>query len=96
MPVTINGQTFTAIIDSGAQGNYISPSIVNKEQLEWNYKKDLYRLSTVEGCEVAYEDGFVTQETMQLPVLILGQDENITFDITDIVDYQLILGILWL
>ena len=50
----------------------------------------------MEGCKVSYKDGFITQETVQLPVLILGQDKNITFDITDIADHQLILGILWL
>jgi hypothetical protein len=86
----------TAMIDSGAQGNYISPSIVNKEQLKWEYKEDPYRLSTVEGNEVTYEDGFVTRETAQLSVLILERNEHITFDITDIADHQLILGIPWL
>ena len=31
IPVAINKQVFTAMINSRAQGNYISPSIVNQE-----------------------------------------------------------------
>ena len=96
IPVTINGRVFTAMIDSGAQGNYISPSIVNQEQLEWDYKEDPYRLSTVEGSEVTYKNSLIIQETAQLPVRLPGKDEYITFDITDIADHELILGIPWL
>ena len=89
VPITINGCMFSAMINSRAQGNYISPRIVNenKEQLEWEYKEDPYRLSTVEGYEVTYKDGFVIRETVPFSVLILGKDENITFDIIDIADH---------
>lgn len=84
------------MIDSGAQGNYISPRIINREQIEWVRKKEPYNLSTVEGNTVAYEDGLVSRETAQLLMNISGRDETITFDITDIAEHELILGIPWL
>jgi RNase H-like domain found in reverse transcriptase/Reverse transcriptase (RNA-dependent DNA polymerase)/Integrase zinc binding domain/Chromo (CHRromatin Organisation MOdifier) domain/Retroviral aspartyl protease len=94
--VLLNGIPLTAMIDSGAQENYISPRIVNREHIEWTYKKEPYSLSTVEGTTVAYEDGLVSRETAQLPMNISGRDEEITFDITDIAEHELILGIPWL
>ena len=96
IPAMINKRKLSAMIDSGAQGNYISPRIVNEERLEWRNKEGPYRLSTVEGNQVDYEDGLVTRETAQLSVCIFGRTENITFDITDIAERQLILGIPWL
>jgi len=90
------GLELTAMIDSGAQGNYISPKIVNMYELEWRYKEVPYKLSTVEGDTVAYDDGLVTREIAQLPLYVNGRLEEISFDITEIAEHELILGIPWL
>ena len=50
----------------------------------------------MEGSKVTYKNGLITRETAQLPVRLPGKDEYITFDITDIADHELILGIPWL
>jgi hypothetical protein len=85
------------MIDSGAQGNYISPSVVNKLRLPWKEKQECYRLSTVDGANVEYGNGLVDMETAPLHVEIHNlPPESIIFDITGIAKHQLILGIPWL
>lgn len=84
------------MIDSGAQGNYISPNLVNKFQLPWNYKDEPYRLRTVEGKPVAYDQGVVARETAELPITIGGKRHELRLDITEISTQEIILGIPWL
>ena len=91
--VKLDGKTTRAMIDSGAQGNYISPNLVNRFQLPWNKKDEPYRLRTVEGELVEYGQGEVNMETAQLPTLIAGKIHHLRFDITAISKYDIILGI---
>ena len=88
--------TVKAMIDSGAQGNFISPNLVNKLQVPWKWKDKPYRLKTVEGEYVEYGNGQVDMETAPLPTKICGKRHNLKLDITEISDHQLILGIPWL
>lgn len=83
-------------MDSGAQGNYISPDIINKDTIPWHQKEAPYSLSTVEGMAVSYGQGIIDMETDHLPVLIQGRTMHISFDITDTAHHELILGIPWL
>jgi hypothetical protein len=85
-----------AMIDSGAQSNFISTNLVNKLRLPWKMKNEPYRLRTVEGELVAYGQGTVTQETAQLPIDIGGKRHIFGLDITKISQHEIILGIPWL
>nr|XP_036575130.1 reverse transcriptase domain protein [Colletotrichum truncatum]KAF6781651.1 reverse transcriptase domain protein [Colletotrichum truncatum] len=79
------------MIDSGAQGNFISPRTKRKAA------EDCYELSTVEGEQVQYGGGRIAIETAQLPLQIHGRNERLNFDITEIGDkYDVILGRPWL
>ena len=94
--VQLDGIKAVALIDSGAQGNYISARYMKERHIPWQQKGMPYRLSTVEGKEVEYGSGIVDKETGPLQVNILGTTDYINFDITDIAEHQLILGIPWL
>src|ERR1700735_3026279 len=94
--ITIGRYKVRALIDSGAQGNYISPNLVNRLRLPWSYKDESYRLKTVEGELVAYGQGLVNMETAQLLTTIGGKDHYLKLDITEISKNDIILGIPWL
>ena len=94
--VRINHRRIEALIDCGAQGNYMSPRVINREKIPWKKKKDPYGLRTVEGDSVSYGAGTVDKETEPLHMSVLGRSETITFDITETADHDIILGIPWL
>ena len=94
--MNIRGHKIQAMLDSGAQGNYISPNLVNRLQLPWTQKDEPYRLRTVEGELVDYGHGVVDMETAHLPTTIGGRRHNLKLDITDISTHDVILGIPWL
>nr|XP_036581414.1 reverse transcriptase domain protein [Colletotrichum truncatum]KAF6789765.1 reverse transcriptase domain protein [Colletotrichum truncatum] len=98
MKITVNlgGYTTQVLIDSGAQGNFIAPRIVQQREIPWNQKQNPYRLRNVEGKEVEYGGGSIDQETAQLPLLYYGHQELISLDITEIGNHDVILGIPWL
>jgi hypothetical protein len=85
-----------ALVDSGAQGNYISPVQVNKNEFPWKEKENPYELSTVEGTPVSYGNGTINLETDHLQIEVCGKASTITFDITDTAEHAIILGIPWL
>ena len=90
------GRPLTAMVDSGAQGNYISPSVVNRFRLPWNKKRKPYRLTSVEGNAVSYGNGMIDMETAHLPITIQARTEHLPLDIADISGHEIILGIPWL
>ena len=96
LSVQIMGHEVRALLDSGAQGNYFSPRIVNKLQIPWKQKDAPYRLSAADGEAFKYDDGLVLRETAPLLVTIQNRQERLECDIADISGYDLILGIPWL
>ncbi|KAL0939853.1 uncharacterized protein CTRU02_206463 [Colletotrichum truncatum] len=52
LAVTINDTTTIALIDSGAEMNFISPQAVNRLRLPWQKKEYTYQLSNIEGEQV--------------------------------------------
>ena len=94
--IRIRRRYYNALLDSGAQGNYASPKIINQDKIPWHWKEEPYRLSTVEGQEVSYGQGVINMETDHLPVSIQGRTTQVTFDITDTAQHELILGLPWL
>jgi len=96
LDITISGHKAKAMIDSGAQSNFISPNLVNKLELPWVKKNEPYRLRTVEGELVAYDQGIVERETAPLSIHIEGKEHLFGLDITEISQHEIILGIPWL
>lgn len=92
----IAGHRVSALVDSGAMGNYISPKIVNRYRLPWKRKKEPYGLYNIEGESFAYNDGIIDMEIDQLQVKIQEHTELITFDVMNISGHELVLGHPWL
>ena len=95
LPMTLGGRNIKAMLDSGAQGNFISPNLVNRLRLPWKQKDEPYRLRSVEGTIVSYAQGWVDMETAHLPTWICGKRHDLTLDVMDIPN-DVILGIPWL
>ena len=62
--IRIGRHRLEAMIDSGAQGNFISPRVVNRCRIHWKKKERPYQLTRVEGTP----DGKIENET--IPALI--------------------------
>ena len=91
-----NNNRIRMLIDSGAQGNFISPATVNKLRIPWREKEQPYRLRTADGSTFGYEDGNVQRETDHLTVQVGNRVLGLVFDITGIADQEAILGMPWL
>src|SRR3569833_2597133 len=96
LKVTMRDRTYHALLDSGAQGNFYAPWEVNELELPWKQKEQPYSLDTVEGSAIRYDEGMVQRETAHLPIAVQNHHETLRFDITDIGDHPMILGIPWL
>jgi hypothetical protein len=85
-----------ALVDSGAMGNYISPTLVNRYKLPWRTKARPYRLRNIEGDPFEYGGGWIERETDHLRMELQDHKETIHLDIMDLQEYDLILGHPWL
>ena len=85
-----------ALIDSGAQGNFVSPKIVNRYRIPWKRKTRPYPLNMADGQPTSYRQGMVDMRTEILQVTVEGKTEFMTFDLTDISSHEVILGMPWL
>ena len=90
------GNALRALIDSGAQGNFITPEAVNRLKIPWKVKKRPYSLRTVDGSPSNYDNGFVQRETDHLTVEIDGRHQGMQLDITELAGDDIILGLPWL
>ena len=95
--VQIRGNWCTAVVDSGAWKNFVSPGLVNKLQLPWKKKEVPYEVTNAEGYAFKYDDGQVSREIDHLPMYVKGYGrQDVSFDITEIGGDELILGRPWL
>ena len=96
LSIWVNGITLSALVDSGAQGNYVSPRVVNRFQIPWVWKERPYPLLMIDGAPTEYDQGMVNRETQPLEVGFRNKKETIVFDITDVSEHDIVLGIPWL
>lgn len=95
--VVVEGKVVQAMMDSGAQGNFISPDIAVLHRFPTQVKEDPYQLTVVDGTSTSYQDGNVNVETEPLVMITpSGHTEEIQFDVTEIGQHQIILGMPWL
>lgn len=82
-----------AMLDSGASCCFIHPRFVKEQGLLTIKKKHPLRLRTIDNSDV--KSGLITHE-VHLRVVIGDHSETLVFDVADIGDDNLILGINWL
>ncbi|KAM4065233.1 ATP-dependent DNA helicase PIF1 [Hirsutella rhossiliensis] len=70
------------------------PNETNKDQAK--NEKDPYELTNIEGEAFNYNNGIIDMEIDHLDINIQGHDERVDFDIMDIGEHDLVLGLPWL
>jgi len=93
--VQINGHIQSAMIDSGATGNFIAPEAAKYLEIPLQTKQHPYRLQLVDG-QLAGSDGKISQETIPVRMGITQHTEVIQLDVVPLGQQQIILGMPWL
>jgi hypothetical protein len=96
LQVVLDGREYAALLDSGAQGNYMSPRLRQRLSLATDRKLNPYQLRSAEGGLVQYNRGRIDEETAPLHIRIQRRTTPTQFDITEIGEWDIILGIPWL
>ncbi|CAD0055203.1 unnamed protein product [Aureobasidium pullulans] len=91
-PVTVQGRRLYAMIDSGASGNFISTSTVNRFGLATQSKEHGYELVAVDGSALPG----VSEETVPLQLVTQRHHEDIIFDVVEMTNHHIVLGMPWL
>jgi hypothetical protein len=91
----INNYILRVIIDSGATGSFIKPATANTNSIQTQQKKRSYCFNLVDRENIDYNKGVVDRKTVLVAITITkGYQEDIQFNIVEIGDYKIILGIL--
>jgi reverse transcriptase-like protein/uncharacterized protein DUF4939/aspartyl protease len=97
--IKLNGLRTTAMLDTGATGNFIHPRTIHLLGLTTTVKEleDVYQLSTVNGQPANEDGGWIDVETEPLCMTFPGKHtEIITLDVVDIAKHRVILGMPWM
>lgn len=86
------GKPFEALVDSGAQGNYMATRTAKRLRITGHRKEEPYPLVLATG---AATNG-VTMETGEIRMDIGEHEENIDFDIAPLGTHEVILGMSWI
>lgn len=84
-----------AMLDSGAEGNFISYTFATRNNIQLTRKDRPYPLRTVDGSASSYDKGWIRVETEPIKLTIGKHVEKITLDVTSIPGHDIILGIPW-
>jgi transposase InsO family protein len=90
---TILNTTANVLLDSGATGDFIDPNFKNEIGVLEKPKRNPTIIRGLNGDEF---EAIVDSETEKLPMTIQNHSENITFDVTPLGAYDIVLGIPWL
>ena len=93
LTVSIGDVQLKALLDSGAQGNYISRTAVERAGLQPRYKKNLYPVRVANGEPMPGEDT-VTLEIRGAPIQLQHHAEKLDLDILGTAAHDVILGLL--
>ena len=81
------------MIDSGASGNFISTSFVQRNGIATRRKKDGgYELMVADGSSLSVVDS----ETMPLILAIQQHHEKVSLDVVDMASHDVVMGTPWL
>nr|ODN95659.1 hypothetical protein L204_04201 [Cryptococcus depauperatus CBS 7855] len=97
-PITIqyNRKSYEtyAMLDSGATNNFINSTFLAETNIQKIKKKNPLQLQVIDGRPI--KSGAVTHNTCPIQLLIQDHKEAVSFDITTLGDYPVILGLPWL
>ena len=80
------------MIDSGASGNFISTSTVNRFGLATQSKEHGYELVAIDGLALPG----VSEETVPLQLVTQRHHEDIILDVVEMANHHIVLGMPWL
>jgi hypothetical protein len=95
LTVFVKDVQLKALLDSGAQGNYISRTAADRAGLSPRYKKNPYPLRVANGEPMPGEDK-VTLEVRGAPIRLQHHEEKLDLDILGTAAHDVILGLPWL
>ena len=98
LPIKIHQNTsrnipITALIDSGAQGNFVSQHFINKHELQTQLLKNPIKVNNADGTQ--NENGHITK-SVHINALIDGKECQFKAFVTGLGSKDLILGYPWL
>jgi hypothetical protein len=92
----IRGKDIQILMDSGAEGNFMSKETANRLNMPLKMLDRPYRLKVVDGTNINYQDGLVTQVTVPTQVMTNeGHASEVQFDIAPTGGHEAILGMPW-
>jgi Reverse transcriptase (RNA-dependent DNA polymerase)/RNase H-like domain found in reverse transcriptase/Integrase zinc binding domain/Chromo (CHRromatin Organisation MOdifier) domain/gag-polyprotein putative aspartyl protease len=94
LPVQLNGTRVRAMLDSGAQGNFISRKAIDKAGPCQIKRRKPYALHVANGQPMPGTPLITEQTTVHLE--IQGHEEMITLDVLTEASHEIILGLPWL
>nr|ODN74269.1 hypothetical protein L203_06646 [Cryptococcus depauperatus CBS 7841] len=83
-----------AMLDSGATNNFINSTFLAETNIQKIKKKNPLQLQVIDGRPI--KSGAVTHNTCPIQILTQDHKETVSFDITTLGDYPVILGLPWL
>jgi hypothetical protein len=81
------------MLDSSAQGNFISPETIKQLNMPIREKKEPYLLSVIDRTAIKQDKGIIRYKTIPIRVIIGKYIEEINLDIIKINSYQVIFSI---
>lgn len=94
LEVQILGQSTIAMIDSGATGNFMSPRCQEELKILGREKPEVIPMTGIDGKPLGGKG--LTTETGWIPMVVGDHFEMINFDVTELGQHSVILGIPWL
>jgi hypothetical protein len=91
-PINVNEQRLTAMIDSGATGNFMSRTLVDRKGFSTRKKNDGYDLVVIDDSPLLSEDERVSEETTPLSIATQRHHEELIFDIVRMITHDIVLG----
>jgi hypothetical protein len=95
LQATLEELPVRVMIDSGAQGNFVSHNLGQRLGTLQRKKENPYRLTMADGTPTEQDDGWIRKELHQAELKINGHRERLSMDITQI-KHDIILGMGWL
>jgi hypothetical protein len=95
LTVKFNGIRMKALLDLGAQLNYLSTSAMRRAGLTLQRCKQAYPLQVANGQLMPGEDQ-ITHEVTRVPLQIHQHHEEIDLDVFEMATHDIILGLPWL
>jgi hypothetical protein len=96
MNIVVNGHHTCAMLDTGAMGNFITPTMMLTWDIDTIVKNQDYVLVNINGEPIGNEEGRFDLETVPVQMRIGVHTEKIVFDVVPIGRHKVVLGLPWI